>query len=59
MSAELDGHAGVVGSAGVGGNAEPEEVSTDGTPCEEEEGLAEVSDSNTGPKDLIGVLVTT
>ena len=29
------------------------------SPCEEEEGLAEANDSNKGPKDLIGVLVTT
>ena len=55
-SAELDGCVGVVGCVGVGGHAELEGVSADGAPCEEEESLAEANDSNTCPKDLIGVL---
>ena len=53
VSAELNRHVGVVG------HAELEGVSADGTPCEEEEGLAEANHSNTGPKDPTGVLVTT
>ena len=53
MSVELDGHTGVVESSGAGGHAEPEGVSANGTPCQEEEGLAETNDSNTSPNDLI------
>ena len=59
VSVEVDGCAGVVESSGEGGHAEPEGLSSDGAPFEEEESLTEANDSNTGPKDLIGVLVTT
>ena len=59
VSAEVDGHAGVVGSAGLEGHAEPEGVSADGAPVKRKRGLAEANDFNTGPKDLMEVLVTT